>query len=690
MTEQTQNSFSRICLSKITNRKDLNNYLLKFYYVCGKIVTMSSIQSVIPQIHAVGLCLILFAAVLLCWKKSKKSRKALFFLVFLSGTALYFVGFDDGCQYWSTTLLRSLISSFHMFALHSDLIEVIPEMHHSKAYMLWFSTTHAIAFLLTFMVVVQLLGAKLWSWIKMRVSLKSIGIDNFIFLFSDSHSFLLAKDIIANHNERIRLVFFQDKADSEIFPHIESLHDIARKSGKKAEILIFQKYESKSIYRFFGFTKLFRGNTNYIFALSNEHPKNLQAATRITDDLKQLCQKTGIDPQIKLFIKSELEYPYDSFGKYRYANLEISIVNSSKLATFDLIIKHHPANYLTFDKEKAIALSDFTVLILGFGSVGQQVLRGLVEQGQFTGSAFHAYIFDRNMEAIKGKFTHTHPGLKNYDINYINADIGSMQFWETVEKEKINYVVVALGDTEQNIETTTLLNKFYDSNPPCRKVDIFTKVENESEYTLLMAENMPRIKIFGSEKAIYTEKTIIQKRLLRLAIVNHNKYNEKEQASNPTFKPKAWHELSDFERYSNISTTLHAIAKLKMTDLVTEHAESLPTADVASLRIDTFSGKCVYWSMPISSSSDFLEKLGRERVDNLAKTEHLRWNASLFANGWDTLQPNGSKSHKSPDTRRHACLVDWDEIKRIEDIYGIQFRQKDYDTIGNIWALLSQ
>ncbi len=71
--------------------------------------------------------------------------------------------------------------------------------------------------------------------------------------------------------------------------------------------------------------------------------------------------------------------------KYPYT---FHIVNEVDLLTRQMIEKHPPFECLNFSGGKAER--NFTVMILGFGSVGQSALLRLVMNGQFVGSRMRA------------------------------------------------------------------------------------------------------------------------------------------------------------------------------------------------------------------------------------------------------------------------------------------------------------
>ena len=81
-------------------------------------------------------------------------------LTALAGFVIYCIGYWEAGTKESliTLVVRSFLSTFHMFFLHSDLLEVRHHMHTNATYMFAFSIIHFAAFLVSFLVVLQLFG----------------------------------------------------------------------------------------------------------------------------------------------------------------------------------------------------------------------------------------------------------------------------------------------------------------------------------------------------------------------------------------------------------------------------------------------------------------------------------------------------------------------------------------------------
>jgi hypothetical protein len=91
----------------------------------------------------------------------------------------------------------------------------------------------------------------------------------------------------------------------------------------------------------------------------------------------------------------------------------------------------------------------------------------------------------------------------------------------------------------------------------------------------------------------------------------------------------------------------------------------------------------------------FLAGIQREQLENLAITEHLRWNAFHFAMGYEKMSADEVKlRHKQGITPiqkdlkalRHACLVSWNELDEISqlmtELTGRPVDYKEYDRMN--------
>ena len=91
------------------------------------------------------------------------------------------------------------------------------------------------------------------------------------------------------------------------------------------------------------------------------------------------------------------------------------------------------------------------------------------------------------------------------------------------------------------------------------------------------------------------------------------------------------------------------------------------------------------------TEEDFRAAVEKEPLlENLARTEHLRWNAFHFAAGW-TRKPmdevTGWESRKDELTKRQVCLVGWDALADLSWIGD--FKESDRENIRNIAKIIA-
>ena len=116
----------------------------------------------------------------------------------------------------------------------------------------------------------------------------------------------------------------------------------------------------------------------------------------------ETLRQAGISAtRVRLVVNCNNEYDFsflqnekDSEG----ALYQVELYSVAQIVARQLILAAPPYRTMFFD-EKARAMSDFRALIIGFGDVGQAVLRNLVMNGQFAGSRFHAKVVGQGYPA---------------------------------------------------------------------------------------------------------------------------------------------------------------------------------------------------------------------------------------------------------------------------------------------------
>jgi len=355
--------------------------------------------------------------------------------------------------------------------------------------------------------------------------------------------------------------------------------------------------------------------------------------------------------------KTKRKYPYT-----------FHIVNEVDLLTRQMINKNPPYKCHRLNFSDGMALCNFTVMIIGFGPVGQSALLRLIMNGQFIGSRMRAIVIDKDIENLCDCFEHRYPGLKLCcDIKFENINVQHADFFKLLDNEKnVDYIVTALHSDEMNKQTALDIKQHYERKGIKELPFIAVAELNGSLRETKQAENNEvnqnenkdeKIFVFGSREEVYKESVIIRQEADRIAKAVNDVYND----NNPK-RAKEWIERDWFTQESN-----RAIA------------DYIPTM----LYIAGVDRNKVPKEGPLVKNNDTLEEI-------LAQTEHLRWNAFHAAMGWGPIsveemrQRFGDTSTKAPKERLHVCLVPWDKLEEIDKAYNEDFKKYDFDIIMNI------
>jgi len=408
-----------------------------------------------------------------------------------------------------------------------------------------------------------------------------------------------------------------------------------------------------------------------VFAVSKNMTANIRYSKKLLASLDEIkappeCLHLVILEQEDSAV-SQLQCTDDRYG-YGFVNA----VSEPQMAARLLMMKFPPCNTLSFDKDGR-ATEDLDVLVIGFGQVGQAVLKALVMNGQFEGSTFCASVFANDCNSTDGRFAdQLSPMLKNYDINLYQYDARSRKMYEYLSEHcnTLKYVVVCTGKDDINHEIADdMINYFnrHDRNVPvfiCSRKGVETCISDRSE---------------TATYKIYQADLLCGDRFDKMAMVINHSY----QSSKDKTPLQNWLKCDYFSRQSCRAFADFVPAVLRSVS---------PTAD----KVDD--GE---WS------------LTEAQKDVLSKTEHLRWCAFHYCMGFDTMTDEEFEARsdaykkqvalegssdiriaKNMKNRTHACLVSWEELKTLSEkeaaVTGIyrDYQAMDTDNIMSIPDIL--
>lgn len=401
-----------------------------------------------------------------------------------------------------------------------------------------------------------------------------------------------------------------------------------------------------------------------LFAISDDGEANYNYALR----LLKLMEEEKIPPKnTSLVLLGREERLGASLQALRdhYGYGEVQIFDWSELTSRLLIQKFPMCNAIEFD-EYGKAERDMNVILVGFGKKGQEVLKKLVANGQFEGSKFHVDVFDPEYGRYDGFYRMRYAAmLKEYDIDFHAFGGRSREFVAHIREHAtdIAYIVIAIDRLEVcrelSEEIIELMARYGRSLPVyacCEGSVISYTLHDESKtYSLHDMEIL-----FGGDM----DSRSIQ--------INHM-YNDPEGSAK-----EQWFGADYFSRMSCRASA----------DFLTPYLE----------KVRALEDKKIHPAM----------------LENLSKTEHLRWSAFHYSMGYSRMEKDewderaaeyrrqvflGTEKKirisKNTQDRHHACLVGWDELDdlsaRENEVTGgnVDYKQMDRNNILAIAQLIS-
>lgn len=374
-----------------------------------------------------------------------------------------------------------------------------------------------------------------------------------------------------------------------------------------------------------------------LYALRKDESDNFRYAKAF---LKTM-QATGVSPeQTSLVIAGHedaalksMQVTKDTYG-YGY----ITVFQEAGLAARLLVQEYPPYESISFDADGK-ATEDFEALIVGFGQVGQAVLRSLVMNGQFEGSTFRAAVFAPDHSSVSGYFSSNFENvLEKYDISFYPYDARSKQMYQHIasRRDKIKYVVLCAGNDLINGEIAADLMGY------------FARLKLRLPIYQCSYSGVKTAGIDGSAVRLYHPRVLATQKLDAMAMVINQHYQKNGDML------ENWMNCDYFSRMSCRASADFIGAMLRAAGKTEEQAAA---------------GE---WT------------LSDAQLNNLSKTEHLRWCAFHYCMGFSAmtqeefasraneyrrqLEENGEATiriGKNMQGLTHACLVDWDELDEL-------------------------
>ena len=407
-----------------------------------------------------------------------------------------------------------------------------------------------------------------------------------------------------------------------------------------------------------------------VFALNGDGNENMSYATALMKGLEQMevdPRKTSITlPGTEEILTEMLQVSEDRYG-FGFVN----VFDSTELAARAMIRLCPPWDFLSFDKDGRAA-EDFDCIVVGFGKCGQAALRYLVMNGQFAGSSFHAAVFSTDIDRQSGYLFADCPELQNeYDIDFFGDDARSRGFYTYLQNRigSVKYIAVCTGNDEMNAEISDALMLF------------LKRVRSEHICVVQCTRNGVRYQeSVGSPlmaKKVRSMDMLSADRIDRDAILINSAYDDSDRTD-----WEKWVACDSFGKMSSRASASFIPALVKASG---------------------------YTEQEITEEK--WEPDGKH-LDVLGETEHMRWCAFHFANGYRKMSEEELSRNienyircrekglplpritKNSEQRTHACLIPYDRLDALSErenaVTGknTDYRQLDINNVMMIPRIL--
>lgn len=321
-----------------------------------------------------------------------------------------------------------------------------------------------------------------------------------------------------------------------------------------------------------------------------------------------------------------------------------TVINEYKRIAFKLL--HDEPLYKAIDHNA----KRLDVLIVGFGRMGQEVLKAVSWAGCFPDTDTNVHVISRRgIENGKrllsecpelgvdlghdGGFLNLENGRQlneNAPIYYYSTETAGGEFDEIIRSlVHCRYIIVSLGDDSTTLTAAlhiyrVMMRERYLHDSKADAPEIHVHIRDDENLKLFSSDEdrsvFSHFKQFGSDRDIYSENQVGQAEIDHLAHRAHNVY--RQQHNQDKDEKTKYDYLPEAKKNANLAAALHVLYKLHFCP---------------GLAIEKVSGKLIddEWNKVKAENSDLFNRLvsPEERL-KLAEWEHIRWQAYMRTEGY--------------------------------------------------------
>jgi hypothetical protein len=615
----------------------------------------------------VAICiLIILAACYLAVKRFSwlsRNKAPLVAAVTVLGIIIYSIGYLPSLQTGGEPLgnvgaaLKAIFSTGRMFVLENDYGELNELTQAEEWYGIAFGSVMVLAMLVMVMVVLSFFGFGFLSSLRIRV-LRLFGTRKPVHILTDisERTLALARSIKENDARSI-IIFTGSREGLDQEKENPLMRNVAMLDN--AYLHTFAGPEPGVLADFCIFRSMAKTNVHYI-ALSDDLVRNTRLTLALAHRLADAPLKSGVT----LHVLTDSILFGSLFSAANLSGINLVPLDRNALAADDLLLR---APLLCSSRARlhdGLAEGELSVAMIGNSPVVPFLYQNIITQGQFYALKLRIFNFSCAASDTGALFLAENPEAERYSsLEWIDVQPGSAAFFNLFRERCANLdIVVCAGESdEENIRLANVLRHI--ARDAGMKMRVCARVRAK-EYHEVLAGNgtTDDIVTFGSDLPLEDAEIVINERLDHMAKAVHQYYCKAYSGGKP------WRQLSIYERESSRALAMHIPMKL-----CTLHLTLKENPDGSS------PSKSNPYDELLSGRPDVLE--------NLAIGEHMRWNAYLATHGWTQLPLDDVFSRQDVASKRHPCLVPWEDLARISRLAGRDYQELDRQLIRSLASI---
>lgn len=584
--------------------------------------------------------------------------------------------------------MRAVISTIGMLFLSTDYLALSGWLAESIWREIFFWAIHLAAFIVIQAAFISLFGRRIQDYCRLRFGFQK---ELYIINGCTKNALMLGEDIISENgkkgkekktNSKSLVVFLLNEEDDSKKTYEKVMH-----FGGIVQV-IDGKHNLKTFLRVAGLGK--RACKNRVFHIVYM-PSEMHTVRDVTEIVeyanKANNKKRGsvMPDNLRLYVLTSCDLERAAIERitqkkengHRVYPYYFRIHTEEGLLAGQIIKKEPPYSLKKFSFDES---GDFTIMVLGFGTMGANALLQILRNIQLDGRKVRALIVDTDKHLVES-FKRRYPMIDKLccDIKSINIDVREDKCVKTtISEEKPDYIIVSYSNDRENLELAHDISKCYNKTKykPAPVIAVSQKFGRKEDFFDDLYGT--KILFFGNEREIYKRSVIINEDNDDLAKVLLYSYRGKDEDED---KDKTEGEPEE--------------AKKKPYDKA-KADEQWNKLDWVSQESERASAEFIPGILKLMDCKDT-----KELIERLAITEHMRWCAFHATMGFDLiaineLQPRYDElvnnrlseldaltvCRKDVKNRLHACLVSWEKLDEINKVY-FDIANKAYNNAGD-------